>query len=47
MSDAANHERVRKKYRWLMRYHNRSFPNDLEYLRDEMIDLDRFYARTK
>ena len=40
---AAISEGVRKKYCWLMKYHNRSFRNDLEYLRDEVIDLAKFY----
>jgi hypothetical protein len=39
---ATNSERVRKKYRWLMQYHNRSFPHDIEYLCDEVIDLAKF-----
>jgi hypothetical protein len=39
---ATSSEKVRKKYRWLMKYHNRSFRNDVEYLRDEVIDLSKF-----
>ena len=35
-------ERVRKKYRWLMEYHNRSFRHDLPHVRKEIIDLGRF-----
>ncbi len=35
-------EPVRKKYRWLMKYHNDSFDNDAEHLRDAVIDLLRF-----
>jgi len=35
-------ERVRKKYRWLMKYHNRSFLHDLEYIRDQVIELSKF-----
>ncbi len=35
-------DRIRKKYRWLMNYHNRSFRNDLDYLRDEVIDLSKY-----
>lgn len=37
-------EKVRKKYRWLMKYHNRSFPNDRKYLRRQVIDLSKFGA---
>jgi len=40
-------EKVRKKYRWLMKYHNRSFQNDMEYLRDEVIDLSKFQPLKK
>lgn len=40
-------ERVRKKYRWLMKYHNRSFRNDLEYIRDQVIDLSKFQLPSK
>ena len=39
---AANSEKIRKKYRWLMKYHNRSFKNDIEFVRDEVVDLDNF-----
>lgn len=35
-------ERARRKYRWLMRYHNRSFRKDVKSVRDEVIDLSRF-----
>jgi len=35
-------ERVRKKYGWLMNYHNRSFRHDLDYVRDQVIDLAKF-----
>ncbi|MFN4806604.1 MAG: hypothetical protein ACK46A_14610 [Akkermansiaceae bacterium] len=39
---AANSEKVRKKYRWLMKYHNRSFRNDVEFVKDEVINLSQF-----
>jgi len=37
-------ERVRKKYRWLMKYHNRSFRHDIDYVRDQVIDLSKYLA---
>ncbi len=40
-------ERVRKKYRWLMNYHNRSFRHDLDYVRDQVIDLAKFQPPNK
>jgi hypothetical protein len=39
---AVSSERVRKKYRWLMKYHNSSFPNDFEGYRDQVINLSQF-----
>jgi hypothetical protein len=39
---ATNSERVRKKYRWLMKYHNRSFRHEIKYIRDEVIDVTKF-----
>jgi hypothetical protein len=44
---ATESEHIRKKYRWLMRYHNASFRRDLDYLRDQVIDLLQFQARGK
>ncbi len=44
---ATSSERVRQKYRWLMKYHNRSFRNDVEYLRDEVIDFSKFQPVAK
>jgi hypothetical protein len=40
----AGSERVRRKYRWLMHYHNSSFRHNLPYLRQQVIDLRRFPA---
>ena len=40
-------ERIRKKYRWLMKYHNRSFRHDLEYVCDQVIDLSKFQPTKK
>jgi hypothetical protein len=45
--NATTSEKVRKKYRWLMKYHNRSFRHDIEYLRDEVIDLSKFQPPQK
>lgn len=39
---AVSSERVRKKYRWLMKYHNSSFPNDFEGYRNQVINLSQF-----
>lgn len=39
---STNAEKVAKKYRWLMRYHNASFRTDLPYLPQQRIDLRRF-----
>ena len=44
---ATSSERVRKKYRWLMKYHNQSFLHDVDYLRDEVIDLAKFQPPRK
>ncbi len=44
---ATNSERVRKKYRWLMAYHNRSFPHSIGYVRDQVIDLTKFQPSKK
>jgi hypothetical protein len=35
-------ERVKHKYRWLMRYHNRTFPREGPFLGKGVIDLSRF-----
>lgn len=43
---AATSEKVRDKYRWLMKYHNRSFRHDLPFIRDQVIDLSAFQNRT-
>ncbi len=40
--NATTSERVKQKYRWLMKYHNRSFRHDVDYVRDEVIDLAKF-----
>ena len=40
--NATASEKVRKKYRWLMKYHNQSFDNKMEYLCDEVIDIGKF-----
>jgi hypothetical protein len=39
---AASSAAVRRKYRWLMRYHNRCFPHGAKYCKREVIDLTRF-----
>lgn len=33
---------VRRKYRWLARYHNRCFPHGAKYCKREVIDLSKF-----
>lgn len=38
----ASTNRVKRKYRWLMRYHNRCFPHHAPFLRKGVIDLSRF-----
>ncbi len=40
--NSANSEKVARKYRWLMGYHNASFRTDLPYLTRQKIDLRRF-----
>jgi hypothetical protein len=37
---------VRRKYHWLMRYHNSSFRMDIPYLSQQRIDLRKFRLRT-
>lgn len=39
---AASSEKVRRKYRWLMSYHNRCFNHESRYLRNHVIDLSKF-----
>jgi hypothetical protein len=39
---ATENERAREKYRWLMRYQNRSFDHNLKYVCKEVIDLEDF-----
>lgn len=44
---AVRSEKVRRKYRWLMKYHNKSFRHDVEFVRDEVIDMTKFEAPEK
>lgn len=44
---ASRSEKVRRKYRWVMKYHNNSFRNDVEFLKDEVVDVTRFEAPAK
>lgn len=45
--NATNSERVKEKYRWLMKYHNRSFRHEVDYVRDEVIDLSKYQPARK
>lgn len=40
--NATSSEKVRKKYRWLMKYHNESFDNGAKCLRDKVINMGNF-----
>lgn len=40
----SNEECVRRKYRWLLDYHNRAFNHDLPYLRQQVIDMSKYHA---